>query len=103
MKPFERLNADWCHIDGIGNVLVVVDSGSWWIDAFRHKERTSENVISSLREICFKFGVQRVFVTDNAAEFTSDDLNSWFQTNGFGKMESPPYDPAANGTAERGV
>ncbi len=102
-QPFERLNADWCQIEGVGNVLVIVDSGSGWIEAFRHRERTSASVISSLREVCSRFGVPRTFVTDNAAEFTSVELNQWCQTNGVEKMESPPYEPATNGTAERGV
>ena len=50
-QPFERINADWCQIDGVGNVLVIVDSGSGWIEAFRHRERTAAAVISSLREV----------------------------------------------------
>ena len=99
----QRLNADWCQIEGVGNVLVIVDSGSGWIEAFRHKERTSAAVITSLREVCSRFGVPRTFVTDNAAEFVSEEVNRWCQANGIEKMESPPYDPAANGTAERGV
>ena len=102
-KPFERLNMDWCYIDGVGNVLVMVDSGSGWIEAFRHKERTSAAVISSLREVCSRFGVPHVLISDNGAEFVSDELNKWCLTNGIEKKETPPYDPAANGTAERAV
>ena len=42
-------------------------------------------------------------VSDNAPEFLSDELVSWFKRQGVQKMESSPYRPNANGLAERAV
>ena len=100
---FERLHADWCHVPGVGDILVVVDSSSGWIECSLPQARTTSNVIDSLSAVFSRFGVPRVLVTDNAAEFTSQELNNFCRVNGISKMESPPYHPESNGVAERGV
>ena len=45
----------------------------------------------------------KFFVTDNAPEIVSSELNDWCTANGVHKMESPPYHAASNGLAERAV
>jgi transposase InsO family protein len=100
---FERVHADWCHVPGVGDVLVIVDSSSGWIECSLPQSRTSSNVIDSLSAVFSRFGVPRLLVTDNAAEFTSQELNHFCRVNGISKMESPPYHPESNGVAERGV
>ena len=100
---FERVHADWCHVPGLGDILVIVDSASGWIECSLPQARTSSNVIDSLSAVFSRFGVPRFLVTDNAAEFTSEELNYFCRVNGISKMESPPYHSESNGTAERGV
>ena len=100
---FQRLHADWCYIPDVGNILVVVDSASGWIECSLPMLRTTHNVIDTLSTIFCRFGVPKVLVTDNAAEFTSNELNEFCRKNGISKMESPPYHPQSNGVAERGV
>ena len=100
---FERVHMDWCHIPDIGNVLVLVDSASGWIECSLPQARTTSNVIDTMSAIFCRFGIPRILVTDNAAEFTSQELNYFCQTNGITKMESPPYHSESNGVAERGV
>ena len=102
-EVFERLHADWCHIPNIGNVLVVVDSASGWIECSLPQARTSTNVIETLSSIFSRFGVCKYLVTDNAPEFVSRELNDFCRSNGIAKMESPMYHAASNGPAERGV
>lgn len=102
-KPFERIHMDWAHIKGVGDILIVVDSGSGWIEAFRTNSKETRNVIKCLQTIFTRFGIPQVVVSDNAQEFTSDELNTWLYNNGARKIESPPYYPKANGIAERAV
>ena len=33
-QPWERLHMDWAYIQEVGNILVIVDTGSGWIEAF---------------------------------------------------------------------
>ena len=102
-KPFERVHADWCYIPDVGNVLVIVDAASGWIECSLPQQRTTSNVIDSLSAVFTRFGVPRFLVTDNAAEFTSREINHFCSVNGITKMESPPYHPESNGAAERSV
>ena len=102
-QPFERIHADWCHIPGTGNLLIIVDSASGWIESSLPMARTTGNIIDSLSTWCCRYGVPKLFVTDNAPEFTSEELNTWCSKNGISKRESPPYHPESNGNAERGV
>jgi transposase InsO family protein len=101
--PFERVHGDWCHISGVGDVLVSVDAGTGWIEATRHPHRTSKAVVTSLTDLACRFGLPKVFVTDNGAELVSAEVNRWCLTNGVEKKETPTYHPASNGLAERSV
>ena len=94
---------DWCRIPDVGNVLIIVDATSGWIECSLPQHRTTENVIETLSSVFCRFGVPRVLVTDNAPEFTSRELNEFCRINGIAKKESPPYHPQSNGVAERGV
>jgi len=102
-EPFQRLHLDWCHVPDIGELLIIVDSSSGWIEASLPQARTSQNVIDTLTAVFSRFGIPKMIVTDNAAEFTSRELNEFCTTNGIKKVESPPYHPQSNGPAERGV
>ena len=102
-KPFERIHMDWAYIKEVGELLIIVDAGSGWIEAFVCKNRTSDAVILCLRTVFTRFGVPEVVVSDNAPEFVSAQLNQWLINQGTRKMESPIYFPRANGAAERAV
>ena len=52
-SPFQRIHMDWAFFPDAGNVLVIVDSGSGWIEAFRCQDRTSQIVIKCLRTVFF--------------------------------------------------
>jgi hypothetical protein len=101
--PFERVHGDWCHVSGIGDVLILVDAASGWIEATHHRHRTSQAIISSLTDLSCRFGPPKIFVTDNGPEFVSEELIRWCQSNGVEKKETPTYHPASNGLAERAV
>ena len=84
-------------------MLVMVDAASGWIECSLPQARTSSNVIESLSAVFSRFGVPKTLVTDNGAEFTSREMNQFCTNNGITKMESPPYHPQSNGSAERSV
>ena len=100
---FQRIHLDWAYIRGECNLLMVVDAGSGWIEAFPLQNRQTSSVISCLRSVFSRFGIPEVVVTDNAPEFLSGDLSNWLENIGSRKIESPIYHPRANGIAERSV
>ena len=101
-KPLERWHIDWADI-GSRPVLVMVDAGSGWIEAFPTANRLSSTVIRCLRTVFTRFGAPVCLVSDNGPEFVSEELNDWLCRQGIKKLESPKYFPRANGLAERSV
>ena len=102
-EVWERLHIDWAYVKDQGNILVIVDAGSGWIEAFNAGNRTTLTVKYYLSQIFARFGIPRTLVSDNGPEFVSGDLKHWCQSMGIQKMESPVYHPRANGLAERAV
>lgn len=102
-KPWTRLHMDWAQARGIGNILVVVDTFSGWLEAAICHDRKLETVVDHLRAIFARFGVPHLMVTDNAPEFAGGDLRAWMMGIGCRLAHSPEYHPQANGSAERMV
>ena len=101
---WERLHMDWGYVKDQGNnLLVIVDAGSGWIEAFPAGNRTSETVKIYLSQIFARFGIPKTLVSNNGPEFVCGDLKQWCESLGVKKMESPVYHPRANGLAERAV
>ena len=100
---WERLHMDWGYVKDHGNILVIVDAGSGWIEAFPAGNRTSETVKIYLSQIFARFGIPKTLVSDNGPEFVSGDLKQWCESLGIKKIESHVYHPRANGLAERAV
>jgi len=101
--PFERLHMDWAFVPQAGNVLIIADAGTGWIEAYPTRNRESTTVIKCLRTVFTRFGTPYTLVSDNAKEFISTELNDWLRHQGVVKKESPLYSPRSNGLAERAV
>ena len=56
-----------------------------------------------LNQFFERFGTPITLVSHNGPEFVSGDLKQWCESLGIKKMESPIYQPRANGPAERRV
>ena len=56
----------WAYIQEVGNLLIIVDAGSGWIEAFICGDRPTEKVIHCLSAIFGRFGVPHTLVSDNA-------------------------------------
>ena len=101
--PWTRVHIDWGHHSRTGNILIIADAMSGWVEAIQCANRTTATVIHSLRELFARFGVPHTLVSDNAAEFSNDMLFAWLRNCGCKLMFSPEYRPQANGLAERMV
>ena len=61
---WERLPMNWGYVQDQGNILVIVDAGSGWIEAFPVGNRTSETVKIHLSQIFARFGIPKTLVSD---------------------------------------
>ena len=94
---------DWAYIQEVGNILIIVNAGSGWIEAFICGDWPTEKVIHCLSAIFWRFGVPHTLVFDKAKEFINDKVVTWLQGQGCTKLESPIYNPRSYGLAERAV
>ena len=71
---WERLHMELGYAKDRGNILVIVDASSGWIEAFPAGNRTSETVKLYLSQIVARFGIPKTLVSDNSPEFVRDEL-----------------------------
>ena len=77
---WNRLHMDFGYHKQVGNMLIVVDSYSGWLEALKCNNRTTNaRIINHLRSIFARFGIPKVMVCDNAPEFTNEQLYSWLE------------------------
>ena len=57
---WERLHIDWGYDKDQGNILVIVDAASDWIEAFSAKKKTSGTVEVYLSQIFARFGMPKL-------------------------------------------
>ena len=65
---------DCGYVKDEGSILVKVDAGSCWIEAFPAGNRTSQTVKAYLRQIFARFGIPKTLVSNYGTEFVSGDL-----------------------------
>ena len=100
-KPWSRV-----HIDFAGPFLnrffqVIVDAFSKWPEVIEMNSSTTAKTIEALRHVFAIHGLPEQIVSDNGAQFISDDFNHFMKQNGIKHLRSAPYHPATNGLAER--
>ena len=83
--------------------LVVVDAHSKWPEVIPAGSTTSSSTIEVLRDLFARFGIPEQIVSDNGAQFVSEDFQAFVKSNGIRHITSAPYHPATNGLAERAV
>ena len=98
-----RIHIDWAHDHSLGEILIVVDAFSGWLEAVPCPSRATGEVIKVLREIFARFGTPRTIVSDNGKEFTGEQFSAWLTRLGIRILHSPQYHPKSNGAAERMV
>lgn len=101
-KPFERVHLDFFHFQG-KTYLIFVDSFSHWLEVKFMRKTDANSLIYELNSIFHVFGYPGLIVTDNGPPFNSNVFVNFLKEKGIKKMNSPPYHPASNGSAERAV
>ena len=110
LHPWAWPDAPWkrLHVDFAGPFLgkmffIVVDAHSKWPEVIAMSSTTSQSTIDVLRSLFSRYGLPEQIVSDNGAQFTSDEFTQFMKLNGIKHIRSAPYHPASNGLAERFV
>ena len=61
---------------------------------------SAERTITELKKLFVSHGLPTQVVTDNEAQFTSQEFEDFLKSNGIQDYKSAPYHPATNGEAE---
>uniref|UniRef100_A0A224YY41 RNA-directed DNA polymerase n=1 Tax=Rhipicephalus zambeziensis TaxID=60191 RepID=A0A224YY41_9ACAR len=107
---WERTRTPWSrlHVDFAGPFqgqvfFIVVDSFSKWLEVVPVSSMTSSTVIRCLRRLFATHGLPDIIVSDNAAQFVSDEFRQFLAGGLIQQVTSAPFHPATNGQAERMV
>lgn len=101
-RPWQRLHIDHFFFED-KICLLVIDALSKYIEVEIVKNVSVQETIDALRLVFSRHGLPDVICSDNATCFSSAQFASFLQHNGIEHVTSPPYSPASNGQAERGV
>ena len=99
--PWEDLAIDLCDIPSGHHLLVVVDYYSRWQEVVVLTKATSSTVIEGLESIFASHGLPKRIVSDNGAQFTSQEFQDYLKSNAIEHHRTTPYWPQANGEVER--
>ena len=102
-QPWHRLHLDFLGPFLGATFLIVVDAYSKWLEVIPMSSTTAERTITELRKLFATHGLPTQVVTDNGAQFTSQEFAEFLKLNGIHHYKSAPYHPATNGEAERYV
>ena len=91
----------WNQMETHGNILIIVDAGSNYIDAIPCNCRSALSMRRCLSREFALFGLPQSVVSDNAPEFIAQ--REWLTGMGVKQLLSPPFHPQSNGPAERAV
>lgn len=100
--PFERVHMDLFDFQK-NEYLVVFDDYSKYVEVKLVNNYNTYNVIAELRVLFAQFGLPKNIVSDNGPPFNAHEFKKFWEANGVNVLNSPPYNPESNGTAERGV
>lgn len=102
-EPWKRLHVDFAGPYEDKMFLVAVDAHSKWPEVAIMKSTTAERTIEKLGEMFSRFGCPEQLVSDNGAQFVSQEMDTFLKVNGVQHIRAAPYHPATNGLAERFV
>ena len=102
-KPWSRVHIDYAGPFMGKMFLVIIDAHSKWMEVHKTASSSSTATIGLLRTTFATLGLPEVIVSDNAANFTSEEFSEFLKRNGVRHVRTPPYHPASNGLAERAV
>ena len=83
--------------------LIAIDSFSKYIEVEIVKSVSAEHTVNALKLIFSRNGLCNVIVSDNSTSFTGEIFQNFLKKCMICHVTSPPFTPASNGQAERGV
>ena len=102
-KPWDRIHLDFAGPYEGKMILVIVDSGSKYVDAHVMTHATSNTTVEQLHHTFALLGLPRIIITDNGTQFTGEPFQTFCVNNGIKHVCTSAYHPASNGMAERTV
>ncbi|CAM1319420.1 Uncharacterised protein r2_g2776 [Pycnogonum litorale] len=101
-EVWQRVHLDYATFKG-KQILVLLDAGSKWIEAWVMSSTTSYTTLRTLYDWFTRFGFPQHVHADGGPQFTSFEFRSKLREWGVQLTISPPYSPISNGAAERAV
>ena len=80
--------------------LVLVNAFLKWPEVIEMSSSTTARTIEALSHVFVVHGLSEQLVSDNGAQFISDEFTLFMKENGIKHFKSAPYHPATNGLAE---
>ena len=105
--PFQMVAMDCMSLQTTNQrnvaLLVAIDHYSKWMNAVPIKNKTTNTVINSVKNIILPSFVRTPdkILTDNGPEFKSSDFNSFLKSMDIKHVYSTPNKPSSNGCVER--
>jgi hypothetical protein len=103
LAPWSRVHLDFGETQRGKTFLIAVDASTGWLEAEPTKGMGSAETIKICRTLCRRLGLCDAFVCDNGPAFRSAEFQEFCARNHIKLIFAPPYSPATNGLAERGV
>lgn len=101
-RRMQRIHIDFANFNK-NNYLIIVDSYSHWLEVIHMKNTSFQKVKQKLLSFFATHGICEALVCDNGPPFNSKEFVLFCKNLNIKLMFSPPYHPASNGLAERGV
>ena len=101
-RPWGRIHIDHFFFEN-QTCLLIIDAFSKYVEVECVKSTSVSETIDALSVVFARHGLPDVLVSDNASCFTAFEFKGFLSRNGVKHMTPPPYSPASNGQAERGV
>lgn len=101
--PWERLHVDFAGPLNGQYLMILVDAGTNWIEAWHVSALTTKVALDRLEEAFAQHGLPEVVVSDNGPAFASAAFSEHLARKGVRHITPAPYCPYSNGPAERAV
>ena len=82
-------------------LLLLADAHSKWPEIHELPSMTTDCTITLLRSVFATYGLPEQVVSDNRAQFTSQEFAEFLHSNGIKYARTAPYHPSSNGAVER--
>lgn len=99
--PYEKIAMDIMTFNN-NDYLVVIDYYSKWIDVCHLKSKTTNEIISHLKQLFSIHGIPKFIISDNMP-FGSFEFKEFARNWNFKNITSSPNYPKSNGEAEKAV